>query len=223
MWRTTDQGRNVWNFFVVCSQRTFVKLRTPREQVFYARPHDRYQSVESMSFLRLTRAERRARGETTCAASVHLELGCQNCRPTRLIGCFVPRLVPPRVGPSSLSSSLLLPFAASALGLLVWRGGGSESESDGRTFDGIALCVGLAGVRGRGNEAGLEARDVDLPRAAAAVVEREVSFPFPRCTTTGGGGLTSSSPLSVAESTVARPSAGALVPDTSPEPLVSFC
>jgi hypothetical protein len=149
------------------------------------------------------------------------------------MGCFVPRhFLPPRLGSSSLSSSSL-PFPVSALGLLFWRGGGSESESDGRTFDdGIALCVALAGVRDRGNEAGLQARDVDLPRAATAVVERAVSFPFPRCTPTVGGGtvLMSSSPLSVAESMIAWPSVGgrglrraALVTDISLETLVSFC
>jgi len=122
------------------------------------------------------------------------------------MGCFVPRhFVPPRLGPSSLLSSSSLPFLVSALGLLFWRGGGSESESDGRTFDGIALCVALAGVRDRGNEAGLLGRDVDLPWTAAAVVGRKVSFPFPRSlpTAEGGNGLMSSSPLSVAESTVA--------------------
>ncbi len=142
------------------------------------------------------------------------------------MGCFVPRhLVPLRFGPSSLSlsSSLSLPFPVTALGLLFWRGGESESGSDERTFDGIVLGVALAGVRDRGNEAG---RDVDLPWAAAAVVERKVSFPFPRCMG-GDNALTSSSPLSVVESTVAWPSVAgpgpcraALVTDSSP---VSFC
>ena len=90
----------------------------------------------------------------------------------------------------------------------------------------------MAEVRDGGNEAGLPARGVDLPRAATAEVERTVSFPFPRCTPTEGGGnvLMSSSPLSVVESTVALPRVGGpglrravLAADSSLEPLVSFC
>jgi hypothetical protein len=114
----------------------------------------------------------------------------------------------------------------SALGLLVCRGGESASESDVRTFDGIVLRDALTGVRDRGNEAG---RDVDLSRTAVSVVERKVSFSFSR-TRGGGNVLTSSSPLSVVESTAARLSVGggpglcraALVTDSSAEPLVSL-
>jgi hypothetical protein len=83
------------------------------------------------------------------------------------------------------------------------------SESDERTFDGIVLRDALTGVRDRGNEAG---RDVDLSRAATAVVERKVSFPF-HVARGGGMVLMSSSPLSVAESTVAWPRAQAVVLD----------
>ena len=141
------------------------------------------------------------------------------------MGCFVPRLAPPRLGPSSLSSLSSLPLPGSALGLLLCRGGESASESDERTFDGIVFRVALTGVRDRGNDAG---RDVDLSRTAVSVVERKVPFSFLR---EGGIVLTSSSPLSVVESTAARLSVGggsglcraALVTDCSPEPLVSFC
>jgi len=142
------------------------------------------------------------------------------------MGCFVPRLGPPRLGPSSLSSLSSLPLPGSALGLLLCRGGESASESDERTFDGIVLRVALTGVRDRGNEAG---RDVDLSRTPVSVVERKVSFSFSRVRK-GGDVLAPSSSLLVVESTAARSGAGdgsglcrvALVTDPSPGPLVSL-
>ena len=142
------------------------------------------------------------------------------------MGCFVPRRAPPRLGPSSLSSSSSIPLPGSALSFLLCRGGESASESDERTFDGIVLRVALTGVRDRGSEA---VRDVDLSWTAVSVVERNVSFSF-SWERGGGDVLMASSSLLVVKSTAARLNVGggsgcrtALATDCSPEPLVSFC